>query len=103
MTSTILPSEELVCRELHVKDGEITYEATQDCEPILEWAKEAHNTGAHGSSDMKLAARVPVIVIEKYCHDNGITYQQYAQDKEHWRRLLNAPENALFRVWKGRI
>ena len=56
--------------------GTITYESRQDATPIVENVKAMHNAGLHGSSEMKLAARIPRIMIEKYCNDNGITFQE---------------------------
>lgn len=86
-----------------LEDGALVTGTIQDCTPIAERAKALHNSGHTGSSDFKLAATVPVVMIEKYCNDNGITYEEWAKNKEHKKRLLNDPALSFFRVWKGRV
>lgn len=86
-----------------LEDGALVTGTVQDCTPILEAAKAAHNAGYTGSSDMKLAASVPFVVVEKYCNDAGITYHEFAASQEHKKRLLNDPSLAYFRVWNGRV
>jgi hypothetical protein len=77
--------------------------STQDCTPIAERTKSLHNQGLHGSSEMKHAASIPMVMIEKYLNDNSISYQEWSSNKEHIRRMLNDPALAYFRVWKGRV
>jgi hypothetical protein len=43
----------------------------------------------------KLIARLPVEVFERAAH------QQW--DEDDWRRYLNGPEAAPFRIWRGRV
>ena len=86
-----------------VEDGVLVISRRQDVEPILERAKAMHREGLHGSSEMRLAAEIPNVLIEDYCNRNGITYQEWAQNKEHKRRLLNDPAIAAFRIWPGRV
>lgn len=86
-----------------VKDGVLTTHRFQDCNPIAEHAKALHNMGMFGSSDMKLAATIPDVMIEKYCNDHGILFSEFMQNKEHMRRVLNDPAMAHFRVWPGKI
>ena len=88
---------------ISVKDGEMTVQRTQDCTPIAEHAQAMHNEGLTGSKDMKLAASLPLVMVEKYCNDNGIFVSEFMQDREHIRRMLNDPALAHFRIWKGRI
>lgn len=84
-------------------DGSLTTGTIQDCVPILEHAKALHNEGHHGSGDMRLAASVPMVVIEKYCDDSGITYTDFMHSQDHKKRLLNDPSLSYFRIWKGAI
>lgn len=88
---------------LHVKDGQMTVQTTQDCTAIAESAKARHNEGMHGTSEMKHAARIPNIMIEKYMSDNGITYQEWCANPSHIRRMLQDPALAHFRIWKGAV
>ena len=69
----------------------------------VERAQAMHNEGLHGSKDMRLAASVPVVIVEKYLNDHGITLQELGRSQEHQRRLLNDPALAHFRIWKGRV
>lgn len=84
-------------------DGSLTTGTVQDCSPILEYAKARHNEGKTGSSEMRLAASIPHVVIEEYCRLNGIGFDECIQSKEHSRRILNDPSLAGFRIWKGRV
>lgn len=86
-----------------VEDGNLITGSTQDCTPILEHAQALQKAGAHGSSDMRLAASIPAVVIEKYLNDNGLLLSEFAADPAHQRRLLNDPALAYFRVWPGAI
>lgn len=86
-----------------VEDGNLITGTTQDCTPIAEMAKARHNEGLHGSSDMRLAASVPLVFVEKYLSDHNITMQELGKSQEHQRRLLNDPALAHFRIWKGRV
>ena len=89
--------------QIHVADDVMTVVATQDCVPIAEWAKERHNTGAHGSNEFRHAARIPQVMVEKYLNDNNITYREWSTDKAHIRRMLQDPALQAFRIWKGAI
>ena len=83
--------------------GDVTFETRQDVQPILERAKSMHNEGFHGSSEMKLAASFPNVIVDKYCNDNNITLHEFVGNKDHIKRLLNDPALEYFRVWKGQI
>ena len=86
-----------------LQDGALITGTIQDCTPIAERAKAMHNSGYTGSSEMKLAASIPMVMIEKYCNDRGITYADFSKGKEHMRYMLNDPALAHFRVWKGKV
>lgn len=78
-------------------------ERVQDVEPILNDCKVRHNENMHGSSDTRHAARIPNIIIEKYCNTHGITFHEFMNNEDHVRNLLNDPALSHFRIWKGRI
>lgn len=86
-----------------MRDDTIVIARSQDCTPIAEWAKKQQAIGAHGSSEMRHAARIPNVVIEKYCNDHGVTFAEVMRSPEHARRMLNHPDNAAFRIWPGRV
>ena len=85
------------------EDGRMVLGSQQDCTPIAEAVQALHKAGAHGSSEMRHAARIPNVIVEKYCNDHGITFQQFMHDREHLRRVLNDPDLSAFRIWKGKI
>lgn len=80
----------------------IAIERVQDCTPIAEEAIALHNAGIHGSNEMRHAARIPNVMIEKYCNDKGITFAEWMQNEDHIRAMLNDPALAHFRIWKGK-
>mgnify|MGYP003501078690 FL=1 len=92
-----------VQRGLAVKDGMLITGISQDCTPIVEYTKARHREGHHGSNEMRLAASIPFVLIEKYLGDQGITFQEFAVSPDHKRRLLSDPALADFRVWRGAL
>ncbi len=94
--------QEIATRPVFVGE-QLFVQRTQDCTPIAERAKEMHRAGMHGSSEVKLAASIPNIMIEKYCLDHGITYREWCVDEAHIRRMLEDPALAHFRIWPGKI
>ena len=74
---------------------------TQDCTPIAEYAKAQHNAGMTGSADVKHAARLPMVIVEAYCNENGVSFAEFMQNPVHVKRLVQDPKNDAFRIWKG--
>lgn len=86
-----------------VEDGTLYVQRSQDCTPIAERAKRMHNEGQHGSSEMRLAADIPYVIAEKYCNENGVTFAEFMANPVHIKRVVEHPDNTMFRVWKGRL
>lgn len=86
-----------------VEDGNLVTGTVQDCTPLVEHTKRLHREGHHGSSEMKLAAKFPVVLVEKYCNINGITFQEFLGNPHHCRVMLTDPSLKDFRVWGGAI
>ena len=86
-----------------LEEGNLVTGTVQDCTPILERAQALHREGVHGSSDFKHAASFPVVLVERYCNERGITMDEFMRGKEHIRYLLNDPSLAYFRIWPGRV
>ena len=84
-------------------DGSLTTGTVQDCTAIAEHCKAMHNEGHTGSKDMRLAAKLPEVLVEKYCNDNGITFRDFLRDPAHARRMVQDPANDAFRIWKGAL
>lgn len=85
------------------EEGSIIIERFQDCTPIAEFAKTAQAEGRHGGTEMRHAGKIPYAIIEKYCNDRGITFQQWMSNPEHARAMLNDPSLSAFRIWPGRV
>lgn len=88
---------------MHEEDGKTVFERVQDCQSIVETTKALHKEGLHGSSEMKHAASIPFVIVERYCNDNGISFQDFCNGQEHIKRILNDPSLSHFRIWKGRV
>ena len=85
------------------QDGRTIIARTQDCTAIAEYAKAHHNEGNFGSKDVKHVARIPNVIVEAYCNDNGVTFEAFMADPAHIKRLVQDPKNAAFRIWPGAI
>ncbi|CAB4126128.1 hypothetical protein UFOVP73_53 [uncultured Caudovirales phage] len=92
-----------IATHVHHEDGKTIFERSQDCAPIAEYCKARQNEGLTGSNEMRLAASIPNVMVEKYCNDNGILFSEWCANPQHIRRMLSDPALAHFRVWKGRV
>lgn len=92
-----------VSTHIGMQDGALITGTVQDCTPILEDVKARHNQGFHGSSEMKHAARIPDVVIEKYCNVNGIEFSEFMQNPVHIKRICNDPALSALRIWPGKL
>lgn len=70
---------------------------------IVDAVREKANAGHFGTSDMRYLGEVTPFMLQKYCDKTGVTWDQAMQNPEHFRRILNDPENSYMRVWKGRV
>jgi hypothetical protein len=86
------------------QDGNVIVARSQDVEYSLERAKALHRedltTTAMGD---KLAAILPLVLIEAYINNNGITMQDFMREPRHTKAMLTDPALSDFRVWKGAI
>lgn len=85
----------------HMEDGKMIVQRSQDCTAIAEWCKAQHNAGHVGSADIKHAARIPCVDIERYCNETGVSFAEVMGDPTHIKRIVKDPLNADFRIWKG--
>lgn len=95
-------------RRYHARDGvtrDLVYDpdepdrfgihVRQDVEPILESIARDQEIMPHGVN--KLAARIPLFLYEDL-YARGII-----QDEDAFKKWLNGPEAAPWRVWKGQL
>ena len=86
-----------------IDNGEgIVVANVQDVEPIVRAAHAARTAGLVGSSEMRHAAEFPSVIVEQYLATHKITFNEFLQNPEHAKRMLNDPALAAFRVWEGR-
>ncbi len=88
---------------IHEHDGKLTFERVQDVEPILDFTHDLRAVGRVGSGEMRHAASVPMVIVEAYCNDRGITFHEFMNNPVHGRAILNDPALRAFRVWEGRV
>ena len=69
---------------------------------LLDAIKHKRNTGQYGHKDLPVLAEVPGVVIEQWCIDQRVTFDQFTRDPKLKAQFLNDPANSLFRVKGGR-
>lgn len=89
--------------KFHMNGDRMVVQRSQDCTPILEQCKAQQAEGLTGSSDMRLAAKLPYVVLENYCNVNNIEFKEAIQNPVHIKRMLNDPDLSGFRVWRGNV
>lgn len=84
-------------------DAGLTINRVQDCTPYADYCARQRTLDATGSSDMRHAARLPMVLVEQYCNTHNITFDQFMQDKTHINAMLNDPALQGFRIWQGKV
>jgi len=87
----------------HIDGDQMVVQRTQDCTAILEQCKKQQREGRTGSSEMKLAAKLPYVIVENYCNQHDLEFSEVIQNPVHIKRMLNDPALSGFRVWEGRV
>ena len=88
---------------LHAQDDLMIVNSIQDVEPILTDCKIRADMGMTGSHDMPHMVRFPMVIIEMYCNDRGVTFQEWIQNPEHARAMINDPGLKDFRIHSGAV
>jgi hypothetical protein len=52
---------------------------------------------------MRVLMKIPGVVIEAWCNQQRIAFDDFTRDEAIRRRFLNDPDLAAFRVYKGRV
>jgi len=84
-------------------DGNLVTGTVQDCTPIIEQNKILRREGMVGTSEMRHAGRAPMVLVEKFCNERGITFQEFSNGEHHKIAFLNSPEFAACRIWEGKV
>lgn len=77
------------------RPDDLIVKTSMDIEPILDGIARDRETMRHGAN--KLAARLPLFIVEDLMH-RGIYL-----DEDAFKRWLNGPEAAPWRIWRGRV
>lgn len=91
-----------VATKFHFVDGLMVVERKQDCTVVADGC-QALQRETEQRGEVRLAARIPDVIVERYCNDAGITFDEWVGNPEHVKRVLNDPALAAFRVWPGRV
>lgn len=62
---------------------------------VIESIKMAREEGHKPGSANRLVARVPMTIMEQSIHEQW--------EESDWKKWLNDPDNAAFRIWQGRV
>lgn len=88
---------------LAIQDDQLVSYVEQDTAPILDLAHDLRTQGKTGSSEFRHAATLPMVLIEIYCQEKGITFQEWIQNPIHAKTMVNDPALGKLRIWKGRV
>lgn len=85
-------------------DDTLVIQRSQDVDPILRATRELakDNNGKSQSGEMYHAARLPMVLVENYCNQKGITFREFMANPTHVKTMLNDPALSKFRIWNGR-
>lgn len=74
-----------------------------DLEILADHCKAMHNAGAGNGKDEKLAMRADGFTILAWCNQRGVTWAEFFRDTKLQERFIEDPDNAAFRIWKGKL
>lgn len=93
----------LIHTQVSFDGDDMTQNRLQDVEPHMNHAAYLRSMGEVGTKEMRHAAVLPNVLVEKYLNDHGISMHEFTVNPEHLKRMLNSPELAAFRVWQGKV
>ncbi len=79
----------------HSNPGDLIIETVQDCEPIIERARQLSEETP--GKEWRHTACIPMYFIDKAAKEGWL------HDKKKWHAWLNDPDNRVFRTWPGRV
>lgn len=92
-----------ILTRVHESDNGLTVERVQDVEPIILGCHDRRTVGMTGSSEMRHAASLPMVLVEAYCNTNRIQFSEFMAEPKHVKAMLNDPALNKFRIWEGRV
>jgi len=90
---------------LHYDEVEdrLTVKREQEVKPLIERNKVLAEAPPYVEGLGYYAGSIPAIVIEGYCNENNVTFQDFMSDPKHINRILNDPDYKKFRIWQGKV
>jgi len=67
-------SDTILKTSYHIEDDNIIINRSQDVQAILDWNKERNIEGHNRRSDMRLAGRIPFVVVEMWMKESGLRF-----------------------------
>jgi len=84
--------------------GDVHVETIQDVEPILEANKRAFNDAREFKSEIfNKKASIPMVVLEKWLQEQGITYREFMANPKVVKRFVNDPDNKFCLCRPGKL
>ncbi|MGB6105644.1 MAG: hypothetical protein WBF88_17515 [Pusillimonas sp.] len=104
MSGQILTAEPGKVTRFHSDGDKFHIQTTADVEPVIERVTALHNEGHQktGTGDHHVAS-IPLVVVNAWAIKRGVTFDAVMQDIALFREMVNDPELAAFRVYKGNV
>lgn len=83
---------------LHHDGDKVHVERFQECQPILDSARELRSNGLTGSSDFRHVGRIPAALLEQWLNEAGVAYSDTEAVKEVIRKKLQSGDFGKLRV-----
>lgn len=78
--------------------GTLHVKRTQDVEPIIESVNRIRTLTP--SKEMRHVARFPMVIVEHYCNQHGITFAEWMRNPVHAERMLQDRDLSKFHTNK---
>ena len=88
-------SETTLNTSWHVEDDNVVVRRSQDVQRILDWNKERNIDGHNRKSDMRLAGRIPFVVVEIWLKESGLKLGSPEFSEYVKKKLMSGEFNKL--------
>jgi len=75
---------------------------SHDVNPVLDQVRARKSAGLIGNSEKRHVATVPFALIETWCREAGVRFDDADAVKELMHRKLQSGEFSALRLWEGR-
>jgi len=82
----------------------LTIERTEDVSPIItQVAQERQQFDGYKSETFNKVGTIPMIIIEQYLKEFGVSYHEFLNNAVHIKRIMNDPNYSKFKIITGKI